>query len=258
VTVVQAIILFGAALLGGALNAVAGGGSFIGFPALLLTGVAPINANATNTVALWPGSVASIGAYRGALKAERAPLPLLLGASLLGGLLGAIVLLRTPQRTFLGLVPYLLLLATVLFAFGGLITQWVRAHARGGRRAPPWLARLGTGLLQFVIALYGGFFGGGIGILMLSMLTVMGMRNIHAMNALKAILTTAINGVAVVAFVVAGAVVWPQALVMVAGAIIGGYGGGAVARRIDQRLVRRFVIVVGCVMTAYFFIRQYA
>ncbi|HEV2581873.1 MAG TPA: sulfite exporter TauE/SafE family protein [Ktedonobacteraceae bacterium] len=262
-TLPQAIILFIAAMLGGTLNAVAGGGSFISFPALIFTGVPPIQANATSTVALWPGSVASVGAYRKELAALNRVVVLLLGVtSLVGGVLGAILLLLTPQATFLGLVPYLLLLATLLFAFSPRITallrrrnstsQGIESKASISRRTLTVIV-----LVQFVIAIYGGYFGGGIGIMILASLGVMGMENIHEMNGLKTVLQTSINGVAVITFVIARAVFWLQALVMIAGAIVGGYGGAYVARKLDPRFIRGFVIVVGVGMTIYFFLHNF-
>ncbi|HEY7834939.1 MAG TPA: sulfite exporter TauE/SafE family protein [Ktedonobacterales bacterium] len=254
-TLPQAIALAVAALLGGALNSVAGGGSFITLPTLVFTGVPPVQSSATSTVALWPGSITSAVAYRKSLVTRRATLIVLGAASVVGGVLGAEVLLHTAQKAFLGLIPYLLLLATLLFAFGGQVTTWMRGRARADKgRLPGWLA---LGLLvppQLLIAAYGGFFGGGIGMLMLALLSIAGMRDIHAMNALKNILASCINGVAVITFVVAGAVFWAQALVMVVGAVAGGYFGVVVARRINPTLVRYFVILVGLGMSAYFFV----
>lgn len=253
-TIVQAIALFIAAILGGTLNSVAGGGSFITFPTLIFTGVPPIQANATSTTALWPGSVASVGAYRSVLTTQRTQLVLLGIVSVAGGAIGAVLLLHTSQTLFLRLVPFLLLLATLLFAFGGALTAGLRKRL-GKASTPAWVATAGLAVLQFIIAAYGGFFGGGIGILMLALYSVVGMENIHAMNGLKALMASCINGVAVITFVVAGAIFWPEALVMVAGAIVGGYGGASVARRLDPILVRRFVIAVGFIMTIYFFIK---
>jgi uncharacterized membrane protein YfcA len=261
-TLTQAIILFIAAMLGGTLNAVAGGGSFISFPALILTGVPPIQANATSTVALWPGSVASVSAYRKELATLNRVVVLVLGiTSLVGGVLGAILLLLTPQATFLGLVPYLLLLATLLFAFSPRITAMLRkrnAMSQGIETKAPLSRRTLTiiVLVQFIIAVYGGYFGGGIGIMILASLGVLGMENIHEMNGLKTVLQTSINGVAVITFIIARAVFWLQALVMIAGAIVGGYGSAYFARKLDPRLVRGFVILVGAGMTIYFFLRR--
>jgi uncharacterized membrane protein YfcA len=278
----QAVLLFCAALLGGMLNSVAGGGSFIGFPALILTGVPAINANATNTVALWPGVVASAGAYRRELAKQSGALLLILGGtSLIGGVLGAVLLLRTPQQTFTLLIPPLLLIATVLFAVSPRLTALLRRRRPAAELRPavadeaavslkkgtiafsgsdrrlslPQL--LSVSFFQLLIATYGGYFGGGIGILMLATLGLMGMENIHEMNGLKTLLAGLINGVAVLTFALAGAVFWPQALLMVVGAIIGGYGGAYYARKIDQRWVRLFVILVGVGMTVYFFTNVY-
>ncbi len=255
-TFLQACLLFIAATLGGTLNSVAGGGSFIGFPALIFTGVPPINANATNTVALWPGSVASMRAYRKELAEQDRKLLLVLGGtSLLGGVLGAVLLLRTPQSTFTLLIPYLLLLATLLFTFSKPITGVLRKYMPRKDKTS-WLALLVVAFFQIIIAIYGGYFGGGIGILMLATLGMMGMENINEMNAVKTLLQASINGVAVITFIIAGAVAWPQAILMVVGAIIGGYGGAYFARQIDQRWVRLFVILVGFSMTLYFFLRR--
>ena len=255
-TLLQACLLFVAAILGGTLNSVAGGGSFIGFPALVFTGVPPIHANATNTVALWPGSVASMRAYRKELAEQDRTLLLVLGGtSLVGGVLGAILLLRTPQSTFTFLIPYLLLLATLLFTFSKPITGFLRTYVPQ-KEGSSWLTLLVVAFFQIIIAIYGGYFGGGIGILMLATLGMMGMENINEMNAVKTLLQASINGVAVITFIIAGAVAWPQAILMVVGAIAGGYGGAYFARQIDQRWVRLFVILVGFSMTLYFFLRR--
>lgn len=253
----QAIILFIAAVFGGMLNSVAGGGSFITFPTLIFAGVPSVNANATSTVALWPGTLATIGGYRGALRIERRLLLLLGGVSVLGGVLGAIVLLHTGQALFLHLVPYLLLVATLLFAFGGPITSRLRGRTndKTGGAGPFQLSLAWVASLQFVIALYGGFFGGGIGILMLATLSLMGIEDINRANALKAVLNACINGVAIVTFIVAGAIFWGQAIVMIFGAIVGGYGGATVAQRLNPKLLRGFVILVGIATSVYFFVR---
>jgi uncharacterized membrane protein YfcA len=256
-TFLSGLILFIAAILGGALNSVAGGGSFFTFPSLIFAGVPPIQANATSTVALWPGSVASTSAYRKELANQNRLFVLLLGGiSLIGGVLGAILLLRTPQATFVRLIPYLLLLATALFAFSPIITSLLRKRAdKTQQTAFTWPALVGISLIQLVIAIYGGYFGGGIGIMILASLGLMGMENIHEMNALKTVLQASINGVAVITFIIAGAVVWLQAIVMVAGAIAGGFAGAYYARKLDPRLVRVFVILVGVALTIYFFVK---
>jgi hypothetical protein len=251
-TFLHSVVLFLAALCAGALDSVAGGGSFISFPVLMATPVPPINANATNTAALWPGSLASVAAYRREPRPQRHIMVTLGVASLVGGLLGALILLRTPEAEFVHLLPFLLLIATLLFTFGGSVTARLRRRA-AHFMVPSWVAMIGLGAIQLVIAAYGGFFGAGIGIVMLACLTLTGMENIHAMNALKTLLSVLINGVAVVAFVVARAIYWPEAILMVLGAILGGYGGAHTAQRIDPLLVRRFVIAIGFALTVYFF-----
>ena len=249
------ILLFAAAFIGGALNSVAGGGSFISFPALVSVGVPSINANATNTMALWPGSLASVGAYRAELARQNRLMVIFLSAtSLIGGLAGAEILLRTPQATFDRL---LMLFAVGIFAPGGNLTKALRERFSKQLAAGGIVVILIVAVLQFLIAVYGGFFGGGIGILMLAALALAGMTNIHTMNGLKVLLATLINGVAVVRFVIAGTIFWQYAVVMIIGAILGGYGGAAYAQRLDPKVVRRFVMVVGVVMTIYFFVREY-
>lgn len=254
----SAAILFGAAFMAGAMNAVAGGGSFFSFPALLLAGIDPKIANATNTVALWPGSLASVGAYRRELRSQRQAVKLLAGVSLGGGLIGALLLLVTPSDVFRLLLPYLMLAATLLFALSPRISRYARSlEAGAGAAGPgsPAVAQRRSVVLQGIISIYGGFFGGGIGILMLATLALMGLEDIHEMNALKTLLATLINGIAVVAFVLARAVAWPQAIVMAAGAILGGYGGAAIGRRLRPQWVRAFVMVVGFSLSAYLFVR---
>ena len=256
-TILQGLLLFVSAVLGGTLNAVAGGGSFFTFPALIFTRVESITANATSTVALWPGSVASVGAYRQDLaEQQRGFLFLLLGTSVIGGVLGAILLLLTPESTFVSLIPYLLLGATLLFALSPYITARLRVRTieKTTRIAPATLAAFA--FAQFLIAIYGGYFGGGIGILMLAALAFMGMSDINKMNAVKTLLASAINGAGVVTFIIAGRVLWLQAIVMIVGAIVGGYGGAYYARKIEQRWVRLFVIITGIVLTIYFFVHH--
>ncbi len=243
-------LLWVAAAVGGAINSVAGGGSFVAFPALLFAGVPAVPANATNTIALWPGSVASAVAYRRELRHVRRELLPLAVASLVGGAAGSILLLRTSDHTFVLLIPWLLLFATMLFSFGSVVTRRLRAGAQ---------ASLGVALAsQLFIGVYGGYFGGGIGIMMLAVLSLLGMTDIHRMNSLKAVLGALVNGVAVVAFVVAGAVVWAPGAVMIVGGIVGGYAGAAIARRVDPGLVRKLVLAVAWSMTGYFFLRTYA
>ncbi len=249
-----AIFLFFAGVLGGALNSVAGGGGFIAFPALLFTGVPPIAANATQTVALWCGVTASGGAYRSHLDVPRRVMVPLLISSLVGGLFGALLLLRTPARTFLQVLPWLMLGATLMFAFGHRLTALFRADL--GKTATT-AAITGASIFELLVSVYGGYFGGGLGIMNLAMLSAIGMSDIHAMNALKSVLGSAINGVAVITFLAARAVYFKQAGVMVVGAILGGWFGAHYAQKLPPAWIRGFVIFVGTTMSAYFFWRAY-
>jgi len=249
-----AIFLFLAGALGGGINAVAGGGSFVAFPALLFTGVPAIPANATNTLALWVGTTASGNAYPQKLNLPlRILIPLVL-TSLVGGLTGAILLIHTPAKTFLRVIPWLLLGATLLFAFGKYLTGRISA---GISQDASRSAVLGASVFELLVAVYGGYFGGGIGIMNLAMLAALGMTDIHAMNKLKVRLGGVINGVATITFVVTKAIVWPQAIVMTCGSVLGGYSTAHYAQKLPQSLVKGFVILVGFAMTIVFFWRGY-
>ena len=248
------IFLFFAAFVGGAVNSVAGGGSFISFPALLFTGMAPIAANATNTLALMPGTLSSAVAYRNKFTPEaRHLLVPLLVTSVIGGLIGARILLRTPQSTFLHIVPWLLLGATLLFLMGGRITGFIRNRAGHGTGSRV-LTVVGF-VLALLLAIYIGYFGAGVGILVLSLLALLGMEDIHAMNGVKVLLVSLVNCVAIVTFIFARVIVWPQALLMLVGSSVGGYGGAYYAQKMNPQHVRWLVILVGFGMSAYFFIR---
>lgn len=241
-------LLFIVAALAGAINSVAGGGSFLTLPTLLYAGVTPVVANATSTMAMLPGSVASAAAYRRELQGRAGWLVPLGIVSLLGGLLGGVLLVRTSDTSFMRLLPWLMLLAAVTFTFGDRVRRPLsleRVH----------LHLLRVAVLQFAIAIYGGYFGGGIGIMMLASFALGGMLDIHEMNGLKTLLTVLVNALALVEFIIEGVVAWGPGLIMVAGSVIGGYFGAALARRIDPTWVRRFVIAIGWTMTIYFFIR---
>lgn len=248
------LFLFVAGVLGGGLNAVAGGGSFIAFPALLFSGVAPIAANATNTVALWVGTTASSGAYRKHLDISRRVMIPLTVTSLVGGIAGAYLLLHTPAQTFLRVLPWLMLGATLLFIFGRRLS---RGSKSGVAHDASTFALTVAVLFELIVAVYGGYFGGGVGILNLAMLAAVGMTDIHAMNALKVVLGALINGIAVITFVLAGAVAWKQGIVVTVGALFGGYFGAHYAQKLPPAWVRAFVILVGTGMTFYFFWKAY-
>ncbi|XXY47307.1 sulfite exporter TauE/SafE family protein [Sorangium sp. So ce269] len=249
----RAALLAGGAAVAGVINAVAGGGTLVSFPAAIAAGLAPLAANATNAVALTPASLASAWAYRRELSRDYRVLRILLLPSLLGGIVGSALLLVTPQRVFDAAVPGLVLLATLLLFWQNL--RPARPSAKGGAGAVeefalpsrPWLVFL----LQFLVSVYGGYFGAGIGIMMLALLSSFaGNVDIHRMNAIKTVLASLINGVAAIAFVFAGAVHAVATPIMMAAAVVGSFVGAAVARRIEPRKVRWFVVVLGLVLTA--------
>jgi hypothetical protein len=244
------ILIIIAALAAGLINSVAGGGMFLTFPALVFTGVPSIVANASSTTALIPGILASSWAYRGDLrKSEGIPLLPLLVVSLAGGIVGALLLLFTPQRTFDSVIPWLMLAATLLFTFGARITPILKRAFHIGPVA--------VVAIQFFIAIYGGYFGGAIGIVMLATWTVFGLTDIHVMNANRTLMGAAANSVAAVLFIIARKVWWPQTLVMLVAAIIGGYIGARTARRVNPRYIRAIVTVVSAGITVAFFLRRH-
>ncbi len=261
-------LLFLVAALAGAVNSVAGGGTLLTFPALIWAGQVERLANATSTVALWPGQLGSLWGYRREVGRSHQAIGLLAVPSLLGGLIGAWLLLETDNATFALLVPYLILTATLLFAVQRPLAQWQRGEgAETGSQAPSsliphpssfprarWIVVL---TFQFMVAIYGGYFGAGIGILMLAAFGFLGLRNIHRMNALKNICGMCINAVAAILFIVHGLVDWRLASLMAAGSILGGYAGAGAAQRIGQANVRRLVVLIGLGLTVAMFVRNY-
>lgn len=245
--------IFLAGIVAGAVNSVAGGGSLISFPTLVAFGIPSIAANATNTAAIWPGSLSSAIAYSRDIKPDRQLLVTLLLPSLAGGLLGAIALVITPPALFNAIVPFLVLFATLLFASRGLVDQLIKQEDREPRVS--LLGRIWGFLFQFFIATYGGYFGAGIGILMLGSFSIMGMRDIHKMNGLKTIIATLINVIAFIYFALRGLVVWPIAVVMGVGTIAGGFAGARLARKIDQRVLRSFITIVGLGVSVWLYIK---
>ncbi|QAU34387.1 sulfite exporter TauE/SafE family protein [Janthinobacterium sp. 17J80-10] len=241
-----------AAFFAGAMNSVAGGGTFFSFPALLAVGVPPVVANASNSVALWPASLSGAWAYREELaRYKRYLIPLGI-TSLLGGAAGGLLLLNIQDATFSKLIPWLLLFATLLFAFSAKISAWLRG-AQGGQPRNSAVALAG----HAVVSVYGGFFGAGMGILMLASLAIAGHDDVHEINAIKNLLSAVIYSVTVLTFIIAGAVDWPYTVLMAATAILGGYLGARFARRIPAPWLRRFIIVVGFVLTGIYFFKMY-
>jgi uncharacterized membrane protein YfcA len=253
-TTIDAIVLFVAALAAGAINAVAGGGTLLTFPALVWSGLEDRMANATSTVALWPGSIAGMWGYRRELHGARRWI-ILLVPSVLGGIAGASLLLATPAAVFRLIVPYLILSATVLFMLQGTIARFVAKRDATGS-APTSVIALVI-VLQAAIATYGGYFGAGIGILMLAVLSLLRIESVHQLNALKTLLASFINGIAAACFVYHGAANWPRALVMIVGSIVGGYGGASVARQLGQETVRAIVVAIGLCIAAVMLVRQF-
>jgi uncharacterized protein len=253
-TYLNSLGLFTTAFVAGGLNAVAGGGSFITFPMLIFTGVSPIAANATNNTALWVAGLASVGAYRRDLDVERRTMLILSMTSLVGGLLGSLTLLYTSADVFKKLIPYLLLLATCVFIGGESFKRWLQSARQTSSQKKP-IPLVYLVIAQLLISIYGGFFGAGIGILMLATLTFFNLKNIHAMNALKAFLATCINGIAIIPFLFAGIIAWQQAILMAVGGAIGGYVIANSARKVSPLIIRRFVSIVAISMTVYFFVR---
>jgi uncharacterized protein len=243
-----------AAFLAGAINSVAGGGTLISFPTLIWLGLPSIGANATSTLAIWPGTLGSIWGFRRELAQTPARMRTLAIASLAGGGAGAALLRLTPAAVFDRLVPFLILFATLLFLARGAIQQRLRGGNQGTGAAPVWLP--GALLLQFAVAIYGGYFGAGVSIMMLSALGILGMKDILQMNALTSMFSLCINGVAAGLFIAAKMVYWPYVLPMAAAAMLGGYGAAGVARRIGRTAVARFVVIVGFTMSVLLFLRR--
>lgn len=234
------------------INSIAGGGTLVSFPTLVWLGLPSVTANATSTVAIWPGTIGGMLGYRQELRKTKPRMLALVIPSLLGGITGAILLRLTPTDTFDHLVPYLILFATLLFMAQAPLQA--RLQLAKGHESARWLA--GAMLFQLCVGLYGGYFGAGIGILMLAALSILGMTDIHEMNGLKNFLGGSINGIASVYFIFSRMVYWPDVFVMAAGAIAGGYVGAHGAKRIGRTAVRRIVIGIGFAMAISLFLKQ--
>jgi uncharacterized membrane protein YfcA len=250
----HAALAFGAAFLAGAINSVAGGGTLVSFPTLIWLGLSSVTANATSTVAIWPGSLGGMAGYRKELRRTSRRMLVLVVPSLIGGLAGAWLLRFTPPAVFERLVPFLILFATFLFMAQHPVQRMLQAAGIKGHESGRWLA--GALVFQFFVALYGGYFGAGIGILMLAALGILGLNDIHEMNGLKNFFAVCINGVAAAYFIFSKMVYWPDVLIMAIGAIAGGYTCAGAARRVGRTAVRRIVIGVGFAMAVSLFLKS--
>ncbi len=240
------LLLIAAAFAAGALNSIAGGGSFLTFPALVFAGIPAVIANASNTVALVPGAMASVFGYRHDIrKLGDRHLKSWFITSLIGGAIGAALLLFTSDTTFRRIAPWLLLFATLLFAFGNQVSVAMRGKLHSSQTLML--------MMLFPVAVYGGYFGGGIGIMILAAFRLYGLTEIHGMNGMKNILGGSLNAIAALIFICAHQVYWRPTLVMMAAAIVGGYMGPMMARRMKPSVIRGIVIAVGAAMTVYFF-----
>ena len=244
---------FIAAFLAGAINSVAGGGTMISFPVLVALGLPPIIANATNTVGIWPGALGSIWGFRKELARVPRQILLLLVPAFIGGATGAVMLRVTPSGVFDRLVPWLILFATILFILQGPIQKKLRSAEAARAAGPAWMSA--AVFAQVLTAVYGGYFGAGMSIMMLSILGIIGMTDILEMSAMTSLLSLCINGIAGLIFAQGGLVFWPYVLAMAVGAVAGGYGAAGVARKIGKTWVRRFVIAVGLSIAVAMFVR---
>jgi uncharacterized protein len=248
------LVLFLTAMLAGMFNAIAGGGSFLTFPMLIVLGLPAVEANATSTIGLWFGIVASAFTYRQFLldpaqaAVSRSTLFGFMLVSLLGGTIGALLLLRLPESIFTGLVPYLMLFAATLFTFNPVINQWLKTGGRSSQL--PTVMALG---LQLIISIYGGYFGGGASILMLAVMSFMGLSQIHAMNGMKCWLGAIMNTVAIALFITAGKIVWQPAMIMAIGSTIGAYTSATIAQKVSPKILRGVIVAIAWAMTIYLF-----
>ncbi len=249
------LLIFLAAVAAGMMNSIAGGGTLVTFPALIWAGLPPITANATNALALVPAGWSSMFGYRQSLREMPRRFTVLVIPSTVGAAIGAMLLRRTPPPTFELLVPFLIFFATVLFMVQGAVQRWLRTSEMAHHPVTTgWL--IGASIYQFVVGIYGGYFGAGMGILMLAVLGMMGMSDIHQMNGLKNLIGSFINLIAALYFIYSGLIDWPTAALMSVGTIIGGYAAAGIATRLPQSTVRRVVILLGLAMAVSLFLRE--
>ena len=249
-------ILLGAGALAGLMNSIAGGGTIVTFPSLILAGLSSIAANATSTVALLPGTLSSLAGYRKNISSVWRWLRLFAPVSLIGGLIGGILLVQTPSSLFDRFVPFLILFATILFMAHSFFSRLFTARhvQKGAMPSRRWI--IGAMAFQLCVAIYGGYFGAGIGILMLASLGMLGFEDVHEMNTVKVVLGFMINVVAATYFIASGLIEWTEAGIMAAGTIVGGFSGAHFAQKVKQTTVRRLITAIGLGISAFMFYKQ--
>ena len=244
----EVVLLITASFFAGIINSIAGGGSFLTFPALVFAGVPTIAANATSAVAVFPGYLSGALGFAKELKAfPKSKFLLLITLSIMGGIGGSLLLLITPASVFSYIIPWLLGFATLLFAFGDFVAKWAKKNSNSNG----FLGNLTT----LIVCIYGGYFNGGLGIILLALFSTLGMRDIHLMNGLKNIMSFALSAASVVTFAIAGIVFWQQAIIMMIAATIGGYFGVVVVRKLSKNTIRTIIVIIGLVMTVIFGIK---
>jgi len=247
-TIFELSLLASASFIAGIINSIAGGGSFLTFPALVFTGVPTIAANATSAVAVFPGYLSGALGFAKELKEyPKSKFLLLITLSIMGGIGGSLLLLITPASVFSYIIPWLLGFATLLFAFGDFVAKWAKKNSNSNG----FLGNLTT----LIVCIYGGYFNGGLGIILLALFSTLGMRDIHLMNGLKNIMSFALSAASVVTFAIAGIVFWQQAIIMMIAATIGGYFGVVVARKLSKNTIRMVIVIIGLIMTVIFGIK---
>ncbi|MDC0504751.1 sulfite exporter TauE/SafE family protein [Amylibacter sp.] len=247
-TIFELSLLASASFIAGIINSIAGGGSFLTFPALVFTGVPTIAANATSAVAVFPGYLSGALGFAKELKEyPKSKFLLLITLSIIGGIGGSLLLLITPASVFSYIIPWLLGFATLLFAFGDFVAKWAKKNSNSNG----FLGNLTT----LIVCIYGGYFNGGLGIILLALFSTLGMRDIHLMNGLKNIMSFALSAASVVTFAIAGIVFWQQAIIMMIAATIGGYFGVVVARKLSKDTIRMIIVIIGLIMTVIFGIK---
>jgi len=252
----ELLLLFLAGFFGGTLNSIAGGGTFITFPALLFVGVPPIIANATNTFASCSGYISGTYAFRDDLRSCKNELPKFIVLSFLGGIMGAWLLLQTPEHIFNGIIPWLMLIATLIFAYGKRLNEFL-GHLAEKNKHISTLGKILTPLLLLLVCFYGGFFNAGLGIICLSYLALCGHTDINAMNGLKLLISSCVSVVAIVLFAYNGSIAWGQGTAVLFGTVTGGYLAAKISQCLPQIYIKKFVIFIGSVVTFYFFYSYY-